>query len=1015
VVTAAGAAIGATVTAVGALVQATTSAVVETDNYAQAVGISTEAMQAFDFAAQRVGGDTDALRESLRTSQDAIAQFANDGTGPAAEALELFGLQLTDSSGKVRSMEQLLPELVTALGSIQDPAERSRLAIQLFGEEDSRVMLAMANNPKILQESRSALEQYGLVMGKDLVQQSRTFQTGVTDLMASLQGLAQEIVSALLPTLNALLPQFTAWVVSLRESDTVQKELIPTLQAIIGYLGNVGIAVDVLKAGWAALNAGFNAAVMVILEGVGKVAQGLGTIISAAGTAADVLGMDGVAAKLQSAGAAVTEVGTAADQMGDIARESMQEWQTSLDTTIANLGQTTTATEQTTTATTELGKAATESGKQVTEASKAMAEETAMAQARAEELRKAYQDLGIKSSEALQKFRNEAIADLETIRQSGTETAERIADEWTELVPTLLDEYGKLPPEFARMDREIMASAGRATTEIQQAYDTLGIETTQSAEETARKQIEAFGVIVAEGKKSIEEQRRLYQEVLVPAIEAATGKMAPSFEVFYGIVKSGATDAGEHIQRVFDATGQAVTTTMSSLGTLLEQLGIQTKEQLRTTAAEAESNLLTIVSIYGVRSKEAAQAFATTIADIKAYHDELPPHIQRIADQIEGSHHEAATESATAYEQAVQQIVQVHEAGFQRINGVIQATAGVFEDSFQAFGNSTEEIRAQIAELEQQIQALQPDPGFNVMPDLSVTTFQTAQLREAISALHDRLRDLADAEREASSSTDDLAESASGLSTVFGTLTINTTLFGREVELVQNRFGEWRPRIDEVTEGLRETTERSNTLSGSLGGVGSAIRDTTEALATMTVLQIALNEAMENSPHYYGSRGEGAAIRQAPSRSGGSGSGSGGTAGYGGTAGGPGGYGDTAGGAEGYGGTETSQVTAGYEASARYRGSRYYSAVIGSSSPQLPVGVPLPSDLGIPQGGTGFPTTRSSLESSMSQYTTVNVNEPITIQTRADSSALTSQAIVDALNEAIRRGILRPELGSGLR
>jgi hypothetical protein len=46
--------------------------------------------------------------------------------------------------------------------------------------------------------------------------------------------------------------------------------------------------------------------------------------------------------------------------------------------------------------------------------------------------------------------------------------------------------------------------------------------------------------------------------------------------------------------------------------------------------------------------------------------------------------------------------------------------------------------------------------------------------------------------------------------------------------------------------------------------------------------------------------------------------------------------------------------------------------------------------------------------------TIVNVNEPITIQTRADTSALTEQAVMDVFNNAVRRGILRPELGSGL-
>lgn len=821
---AAGTAIAATVTALGALVQHTTAATVETANYADAVGISTEAMQAFDFAAQRVGGDTDALRESLRTSQDAVAQFVNDGTGPAAEALELFGLQLTDSAGKVRSMEQLMPELVTALGNIQDPAERSRLAIQLFGEEDSRTMLALANNPKILSESASALEKYGLVMGEDLVAQSRAFQTGVTDLMASLQGLAQELVSALLPTINALLPQFTAWVVSLRESDTVQKELIPTLQAIIGYLGEVGTAVTVLRAGWAALNVAFNAVVMGILEGVGKIAQGLGTIITAAGTAADVLGMEGVADKLRSAGGAVTEVGNAIDEMGDIARESMQEWQQSLSSTISSLGQTTTATNQTTSATRALGQAATTAGKEVTDATKAMAEETAKAQQQAKELREAYLDLGIKSTESLKKLADAAVADFKTIHDSGAETGQRLAAIWVdEVVPQIIDAYGTIPPALAQYDQMIRAGAEQ---------------------------------------------------------------------------------------------------TLSSLGQLLEQLGIQTREQLRTTAAEAESNLLTIVSIYGIRSKEAAQAFETTIADIKAYHDELPPHIQRIADQITGSHRDAATESVTVHRQAVQQMVAIYQDGFQRINGIIDATTGVIDNGGFQWGNTLEELQAQLAQTRTEYNNWSRAVGI----PLDIAEFQMKRLNEIINELQRRIRDLQSQEQESTTTTD--------------------------------RF------------------------AGSLVGLGSALRGTTAAMGEMTTARVALNAAMEDAPLYSGALGAGVATRRPTTRTGGVG-GLGEDTGSGGRAGGGGG-GD--------------------------------SIVIGQGPPQLPLGVPLPSDLGLPEGGVSFPTNRSSLgRSSLTQNTVVNINEPITIHTKADSNALTSQAIADGINASIRRGIVRPELGSGLR
>jgi hypothetical protein len=475
--------------------------------------------------------------------------------------------------------------------------------------------------------------------------------------------------------------------------------------------------------------------------------------------------------------------------------------------------------------------------------------------------------------------------------------------------------------------------------------------------------------------------------------------------VFYGIVKNGATDAGDHLKKVFDASGKASESTMSSLGKLLEQLGIQTKEQLRTTAAEAESQLLTIVSIYGLRSKEAAQAWETLKNDIMASHDELPPHLQRIYDHMEGitnratenmtgSHRRSADDSARAHEEASRRIAAAYEFATResvaRVRELqdehrqfLAATDQLLENSGFRWGSTLEELRAQIQQTREEYNAWSRAVGV----DSQLVELNMQRLNTIINELQSRMRDLSDAEREARGSTDDLAEAASGLSTVFGTLIINTTLFGREVELVQNRFGEWRPRIEEVTDGLRETTERSNALSGSLSGVGSAIRDTAGALGALTTAQQALNEAWEGSPLYAGSQGSGIALRRGTSRTGGgSGNGAGGSSG-------------SSGGLTDPGGIDNRE-----------------SLVIGQGPGQLPVGVPLPSDLGLPQGGVGFPTQRSSLgSSSVNQTNVLQVQGGITIQTRADTSALIEQAVMDVFNNAVRRGVFHPELSTMLR
>jgi TP901 family phage tail tape measure protein len=885
VVTAAGAAIGATVTAVGALVQATTAAVVETDNYAQAVGISTEAMQAFDFAAQRVGGDTDALRESLRTSQDAVAQFVNDGTGPAAEALERFGLQLTDSSGKVRSMEQLLPELTTALGNIQDPAERTRLAIQLFGEEDSRVMLALANNPTILTESATALEKYGLVMGKDLVQQSRTFQTGVTDLMASLQGLAQELVTALLPTINALLPQFTAWVVSLRESDTVQKELIPTLKSIIESLGSIGVAVDVLKIGWAALNAGFNAAVMVILEGVGKIAQGLGTVITAAGTAADVLGMDGVAAKLKSAGTAVTAVGNEADKMGDIARENMEEYQKSIDKTIANLVKTTTTTQQTTTATQELGQAATQAGKEVTSATKAMAEETERAQQQAKALKQAYQELGIEVPKATRQAAVQAIEAFRTIATSGTASLEELQDYYTDtVVPTIEAATGRLAPAFDQV-------MGQIDERLRTTNAHLGSNT----------------------RDTIELINGFWTNMRVTASEALE-------------------NTGSLSDRILRQTRQNVTDTLGPVSQLVKDLGITTQQESRKMADAAIEDFQLLVTAFGIRSEEVKHGSAALIKTIEAGYDELPPYVRTVMSHVVGANQDGADASAEAHRQGTELAARYYNDLGQEISATMARLTDQlnrFSDSSEIrFGTTLEELQSQAAYYRR------------VIDNLSITQLGSAyqgvreSFQRTLNEINQRIRELREEDAASTGITDRFTDSLTG-----------------------------------VGSAAQET-------AGSLDSVGaSASRSRNEVTALAQQLQATLG-ITEEWLALYGSRYGG----QPAGQGGGTAAGIGGGVGRSGRG--------------GFGGGD--------------------SITIGMPPGSLPPGVRLPSELGLPEGGVSYSQQGSQGRAMVTNNTIVNVNEPITIQTRADTSALTEQAVMDVFNNAVRRGILRPELGSGL-
>jgi len=597
-------AVGLLVRAGDQLIRGTTEQVVQTDNYARALGISTQSLQGYQFAIQRAGGDTDALREAMRTAQEATAEFVNAGSGPAVEAFQILGVQLTDASGRVREIDQLFPDLVRSLGSVSDEAERTRLAIQLFGEEDSVVIASLAKNPEAFDQARAAAERYGVTVSQDLVEQSRQFQSGLTDALGALQGLGNEIVEALLPSINALLPQFAEWVASLRESDTVQQQIIPTLETIIGYLGNIGTAVETLQQLWRGLNIAFNLVVSGILEGVGFILQGLGTVLDAAARAADFLGFEGVAAKVRSAAQAVNEVGQEADMLGDAAAETAAEWSLAFERANNSTQQSKAAVQQTTTAQQELQRQAATTGQAVVASTQQVTTAQQQAQAATIELNRAYQALGIQGSDQLKLLADRAIQNFNRIEQSGKETPERIQQIWEQqVVPKIIAAYGKIPPEMERINTGAVSGLDKLLAD-------LGIKTRQELESstaTARQQLQQ--IVSIYGTSSVEAQQAV--EALGDKVVGVHGELPPNIQrimdqvrqAHEGSAEGSASAHEDAANRIGDAYQQAAISARNSAGIMAAGWG-EVEGSLRSLPTTLEG----LIDLQRTLQREALEA-----------------------------------------------------------------------------------------------------------------------------------------------------------------------------------------------------------------------------------------------------------------------------------------------------------------------------------------------------------------------------------------------------------------------
>ena len=91
------------------------------------LGISTEALQKYRFAAEQSGVASNTFDMALQRMTRRVAE-ARNGTGEAKAALKEMGITLNDSSGKAKSTEQVFMEVADKMKGMGSQSDKGRLA-----------------------------------------------------------------------------------------------------------------------------------------------------------------------------------------------------------------------------------------------------------------------------------------------------------------------------------------------------------------------------------------------------------------------------------------------------------------------------------------------------------------------------------------------------------------------------------------------------------------------------------------------------------------------------------------------------------------------------------------------------------------------------------------------------------------------------------------------------------------------------------------------------------------------
>ncbi|GEM_PF-2138988 len=203
----------------------------EIDRLSQQTGMSTTAYQEWDYVMQQLGYSMEQAAGDFSALGEKAMDAANE-TGEGAELFGLLGVAVTDTTGKMKSQEQIFSETITALQGMEDVTQRNAIASALLGTTGEELTSILNMTGTEVDAMKQKAHDLGAVMSKESIDASVKFGNSLGDLKASFGGVVAELGVAFMP----LLQNLADWTIA------HMPEIKKTMEVVFGA---VKIAVDI--------------------------------------------------------------------------------------------------------------------------------------------------------------------------------------------------------------------------------------------------------------------------------------------------------------------------------------------------------------------------------------------------------------------------------------------------------------------------------------------------------------------------------------------------------------------------------------------------------------------------------------------------------------------------------------------------------------------------------------------------------------------------------------------------
>jgi len=185
----------------GAMVKSALDSADALSKLSQRVGITVESLSLLMPAAELSGVSAEKFEGGLRRLAARMLEAAT-GSAEAARGFEALGVAFRNQDGSLRATDQVLLDLADRFKAMPDGAEKTALAMQIFGKSGADLITFLNQGRDGVEALTAEMQALGLQIGGDTAAQAEVFNDALAKVRMAVGSIANRVIESFLPAMN---------------------------------------------------------------------------------------------------------------------------------------------------------------------------------------------------------------------------------------------------------------------------------------------------------------------------------------------------------------------------------------------------------------------------------------------------------------------------------------------------------------------------------------------------------------------------------------------------------------------------------------------------------------------------------------------------------------------------------------------------------------------------------------------------------------------------------------------